>query len=165
MDSRRSTIFWFYQLEALLDALVFQNDRVFFTVVGGWLVAALVTAFRPPPSGSNLLLLASFLAFVSALWVFINSRRRNANPFLGFVYAVSTFLLPPAGGLLYFCLRPKRIFPKPIPRDERSFIFPVRAGPIFVFLRLPPRILLKTIAGVMILVFFILSVLAALGRL
>jgi hypothetical protein len=165
MFPRKSPVFPFYQLEARLDSLVFQRDRFFFATLGFWSALTLVAAFRPVSRAVDYLLLALFFALFSAIWVFVNSRRRRVNGLLGLIYALLTFIFPPAGALVYFCLRPKGVSPKPLPEKEKAVVFPMPVGPVFVPIRTPLGVLVRLIAAAMIVAFFILAVLAALGRL
>ncbi len=164
MFPRKSPIFPFYQLEARLDSLVFQKDHFFFATLGLWSALTLVAAFRPVSRAVDYLLLALFFTLVSAIWVFVNSRRRRVNGLLGFLYALLTFIFPPAGALAYLCLRPKKISPRAFPRKEKAVVFPMPVGPVFVPIRTPLGVLLRLIAAAMMVAFFILCVLAVLGR-
>ncbi len=82
---------------------------------------------------------------------------------LGFLYAFLAFVFPPAGALVYLCLRPRGVFPKPLPKKEKAVVFPMPVGPVFVPVRTPLGVLLRLIAAAMIVTVFVLCLLAVLG--
>jgi hypothetical protein len=159
----RSPVFLFYELETRFDSLVFQKDHFFFAALGFWSALVLVSSFGlVSPTAAYLLLAVSF-AFLGAVWVFFNSRRRRVNGMLGFLYALVVFVFPPAGALVYLCLRPRGVFPKPLPKKEKAVVFPMPVGPVFVPVRTPLGVLLRLIAAAMIVTVFVLCLLTVLG--
>ncbi len=164
MLARKSPVFGYYQLEVGFDSLVFQKDHFFFATLGVWLALVLIAGTRSVSRAVDYLLLALFFTLVSAIWVFVNSRRRSMNGLLGFLCALLTFIFPPAGAVAYLLLRPKKISPKPLAQKEKGVVFPMPVGDVFVPIRTPLGVLLKLIAAAMIVVFFILCVLAVLGQ-
>jgi hypothetical protein len=162
MFPRRSPVFPFYQLETRLDSLVFQKDYFFFAVLGFWLALVLLTGFGLVSRAVDYLLLAVFFAFLGAIWVFINSRRRGMRTLVGFLLAVLTFFFLPAGAVAYLLLRPKKIAPRSLPQREKSVAFPMPVGEVFIPIRTPLGILLRLIAAAMMAIFFILCLLSIL---
>jgi hypothetical protein len=134
MSPGRSPVFLFYELETRFDSLVFQKDHFFFAALGLWSALVLVSTFGLVSPAAAYLLLAVFFAFVGALWVFINSRRRQVNGMLGFLYALVVFVFPPAGALIYLCLRPRGVFPKPPPQKGKTVVVPIPSSPFGLFL-------------------------------
>jgi hypothetical protein len=163
MSPGRSPVFLFYELETRFDSLIFQKDHFFFAALGFWLALVLVGTFGLVSPTEAYLLLAVFLAFVGALWAFINSRRRKVNGMLGFLYALVVFVFPPAGALMYLCLRPTGVFPKPPPQKGKTVVVPMPVGPVFVPVRTPLGVLLRLIVAAMIVTIFVLCVLAVPG--
>jgi len=145
MSPGRSPVFLFYELETRFDSLVFQKDHFFFAALGFWSAMVLVSTFGLVSPAAAYLLLAVFFAFVGAVWVFINSRRRQVNGMLGFLYALVVFVFPPAGALIYLCLRPRSVFPKPPPQKGKTVMVPMPVGPVFVPVRTPLGVLLEMV--------------------
>lgn len=163
MSSGRSPVFLFYELETRFDSLVFQKDHFFFAALGFWSALVLVSSFGLVSPAADYLLLAVFFAFLGAVWVFVNSRRRRVNGMLGFLYALVAFVFPPAGALVYLCLRPRGVFPKPPPQEGKAVVVPMPVGPVFVPVRTSLGVLLRLIVAAMIVTIFVLCVLAVLG--
>lgn len=159
----RSPVFLFYQLETRFDSLVFQKDHFFFVALGFWLALILMSSLGLVSRAADYLLLAVFFAFLGAIWVFVNSRRRQVKGMLGFLYALVVFVFPPAGALVYLYLRPRGVSPKPLPQKEKTVMFPMPVGPVFVPVRTPLGVLLRLIVAAMIVALFVLCLLAVLG--
>lgn len=124
MLARRSPLFGYCQLEAIVDSLIFQRDHFLFAALGVWLALVVVAGTRSVSRAVDYLLLALFFTLVSTIWVFINSRRRNMNPLIGFLFALMTFIFLPAGAVAYLLLRPKKIAPRPLPQKEKAAFLP-----------------------------------------
>lgn len=164
MLARKSPLFGYYQLEVVVDSLVFQRDHFLFGALGVWLALVLVAGTGSVSRAVDYLLLALFFTLVSAIWVFVNSRRRGMTTLVGFLFAVLTFFFLPAGAVAYLLLRPKKIARRPLPQKEKAVVFPMPVGEAFIPIRTPLGVLLRLITAAMVGVFFVLCLLAVLGR-
>jgi len=99
MLARKTPLSGYYQLETIVNSLIFQRDHFLFAALGVWLALALVAGTRSVSRAVDYLLLALFFTLASAIWVFVNSRRRNMNPLIGFLFALLTFFFLPAGAV------------------------------------------------------------------